>query len=52
MSQKMLRTPAVGEEHWSGFGVFQITVLRMFVPEIDEVGGGLRKSRNEEINDL
>jgi len=52
MSQKMLRTPAPGEEHWRSLGVFQITLLRMFVSEIDEVSGGWRKSRNEEINDL
>ena len=51
MSQKMLRTPALEEEHWRSLGVFQITVLRMFVPEIDEVSGGWRKSRKE-INDL
>jgi hypothetical protein len=48
----MLRTLALGEEHWRDVGVFQITVLRMFVPEIDEVSGGWRKSRNEVINGL
>ena len=52
MSQKILRAPALGEEHWRGLGVFQIILLRMFVPEIGEVSGGWRKSCNEEINDL
>jgi hypothetical protein len=52
MSQKILRNPALGEEHWRGLGVFQITLLRIFVPEIGEISGRWRKSRNEEINDL
>jgi hypothetical protein len=52
MLQKTLRTPVLGEEYWRGLGVFQITVLRISVPEVDEVSGGWRKSRIEEINDL
>jgi hypothetical protein len=52
MSQKMLRTPALGEERWRSLVVFQITVLRMLVSVTDEVSEGWRKSRNEEINDL